>query len=69
MLGVAKSYDCRPSSFFKDMDEYTAYCFDEACALIAIKMQDGEKPSFEKKVKGHFKNFSDYYSQLYLQNT
>jgi hypothetical protein len=32
-------------------DPYTAYCFDEACAFIVAKMENGEEPQFGRKVK------------------
>lgn len=36
-------------------DDYTAYCFDEACALIMSKIDNDEKPKF-KKIKEKQKN-------------
>lgn len=38
-------------------DSYTAYCFDEACAYIIKKIENGEEPTFERK----FKTFSEMY--------
>ena len=41
----------RPSKILGIDDEYTAYCLDEACALIISKIDDDEKPKFDKKEK------------------
>ena len=35
---------CRPSELLGVSDEYTAFCFDEACALVLKKLRDGEEP-------------------------
>lgn len=34
----------RPSELMGLNDEYTAFCFDEACAFIIDKIKDGNKP-------------------------
>nr|DAD89376.1 MAG TPA: hypothetical protein [Podoviridae sp. ctiJY10] len=41
------------------LDEYTAYCFDEACAYIMNKIDSEEEPVFRTK----YRSFSDLYSQ------
>jgi len=41
-------------------DVYTSYCFDEACAFILGKLENGEEPVF----KSHYSNFSDMYKNL-----
>lgn len=48
MLGMSG----RPSDLMGDLDEYTAFCFDEAVAHILKRMQDGEKPKIKEKEKG-----------------
>lgn len=41
-------------------DEYTAFCLNQACAYIRVKMeQEEEMPTFEK----HYSNFSDLYKE------
>ena len=40
-------YQERPSSIIGIDDEYTSFCFDEACAYIMSKIDDGEKPKFD----------------------
>ena len=57
VLGLANVYRCRPSFLLDIVDPYTAFCFDEACAYITKKMEDGEEPIFKLK----FKSFSDLY--------
>lgn len=52
------------------MDEYTAFCFDEACTYIQLQMQDDNKPYFRKideEIKSetkHFKSASDLYKSM-----
>lgn len=46
VLGVYKTLDIhiRPSEFIGIEDEYTAFCFDEACAFIIAQLKDGKEP-------------------------
>ena len=37
-------YPCRPSQLMGIKDEYTAFCFDEACAFIIRQIKDGKEP-------------------------
>lgn len=41
-------------------DPYTAYCFDEACAFILQKIDNGEEPVFTRKVT----SFRDIYKDI-----
>jgi len=55
------------------MDEYTAFCFDEACSYIQIMMQNEEnKPRFKIKddvpKATHFKSARDLYSNMGYKN-
>lgn len=60
------------------MDEYTAYCFDEACAYIKVKMsgEDKVKPRFKVSTKEdktiakekHFRSAKDLYKSLGYEN-
>lgn len=59
MLGLANVYKVRPSTLFDISDPYTAFCFDEACAYITGKLEQGEEPQFRKK----YKSFRDIYSK------
>lgn len=60
IINMSKIYNCRPSQIVSLEDEYTSYCFDEACAFIISKMNDGEVPRFKVKME----NFSDIYKNL-----
>lgn len=53
-------YGCRPSQIIDLVDPYTSYCFDEACALITMKMENGEEPRFGRKVKSFTELYKDY---------
>ena len=53
-------YKCRPSALLGLIDDYTAYCFDEACAFILQKIEDGEEPTFTRKVKSFRELYASY---------
>ena len=48
---MSRLYHSRPSEILGIDDEYTAYCLDEACALIISKIDNDEEPNFNKKEK------------------
>lgn len=59
------------------MDEYTAFCFDEACSYIQVMMQNEDdknnKPHFKSKDEdtpnvSHFKSAKDLYSSMGYEN-
>lgn len=56
-MGTAQRYKVRPSELMGIEDPYTAFCLDEACALIAVKLDNGEEITFVTK----YKSFSDIY--------
>ena len=41
----------RPSCFFDGLDDYTAYCFDEACMYILQEIRDKKTPRFKDDIK------------------
>ena len=43
---MARIYQERPSNILGIDDEYTSFCFDEACAYIMSKIDNGENPKF-----------------------
>lgn len=63
-------YQVLPSQVMRIDDDYTAYCFDEACAFIMSEINQGKDPNFkkfeiDKKVKGKsFKDFSSYFATI-----
>lgn len=54
-------------------DDYTAFCFDEACAEILARLEAGEQPNYketekekrrrERNIK-HYSTFSSFYQQF-----
>lgn len=70
---MSKQYGCLPSDLLGIEDDYTAFCFNEACCQLMIKLENGEKPTYieerEQKEKGRTKpkeyhSFRDYYKQF-----
>lgn len=60
VINQHRIFGVKPSDLFDIKDPYTAYCFNEAVALIIIKMNDGEEPQFKKK----YGSFSDIYKRF-----
>ena len=56
---MSKRYRKTPSELLSISDEYTAYCFDEACAYIMGKLDAGGEIIFRRK----YTSFHDIYSQ------
>lgn len=52
-------YRKRPSELLAIDDPYTAYCLDEACALIVQHMQNGDEPKFHRECS----SFAELYKQ------
>lgn len=56
------NYPCRPSEFIGIEDNYTAFCFDEACAFIIKQLKDGKEPIMRvENDKIAYKKPSDLY--------
>lgn len=60
ILQLSKAYDKLPSEVMRIDDEYTAFCFDEACEEITYRLGKGEQPVF----RSQYKSFSDFYKQF-----
>ena len=60
VMSMARMYKCRPSEILSISEDYAAYCFDEACAFIQCKIDNGEEPQERK----HYSSFSDIYKGL-----
>lgn len=56
---MSQRYRLRPSEILEIPDPYTAFCLDEACALIMQKLDEGEEIQFEKR----YKSFTDLYKE------
>ncbi len=49
---MSKTYQVRPSEIIGITDDaYTAYCFDEACALFLSELSEEKVPHFEEDKK------------------
>ena len=60
---MSTMYHKTPSELLRIEEDYTAFCLDEACIFIRLKMEDAEnpqKPNFKEKAT----SFSDFYEQL-----
>ena len=67
VIAMAKQYGCRPSTVLGLDDDYTAFCFDEACNCIAYHLMNEEEANyreFDEIKKNHYKSFSDLYKQF-----
>lgn len=69
VLAICKKYNKLPSEVIGiEDDEYTAFCFNEACTFIAEKLEQNEKPRYrseekeEKKIK--FNSFTELYNSI-----
>lgn len=55
-----------PSQSMGIEDEYTAFCFNEACAFIVSKLKEGLKPivRFDDNNKKIYSKPSDFYKKF-----
>lgn len=44
LISVAKTFNVRPSSLFYGLSSYEAYCFDVACTVYVIHLEQGKRP-------------------------
>lgn len=51
VLNMSQLYKQRPSEFIPGLDEYTAFCFDEACSYILGNIKQGKEPKWLDKKK------------------
>lgn len=69
VLVMSKQYRCLPSEILGIKDDYTAFCFNEACSYIIIMLQEGHKPHYTevrnkwKEEQKTYSNFKDFYKQ------
>lgn len=60
-------YNCLPSVILGIEDDYTAFCFNEACSYIRNMLDKGERPFYFTKDKvenKQYKNFVDFYKNV-----
>lgn len=55
-----------PSDILGIEDEYTAFCFNEACAFIVSKINDGQEPIIKDigKEEKVYSRPSDFYNKF-----
>ena len=56
---MSQRYHKTPAELLGITDQYTAYCLNEACAIIAGKIDNKEEPCFEV----HYSSFSELYKR------
>ena len=72
-------YRKRPSELMGICEPYLAYCFDEACLWIKIKIEEKKKPNFAKfrtdeeneqiaKRDSHYKSFGEFAAKMQFTN-
>lgn len=70
VIATAQTFNCLPSEVMGIEDEYTAYCFNEACMNVLARIKDGQKPDYNKikrknkPKKKHYSNFRDFYKDV-----
>lgn len=68
IIDMSKRYGQRPSSIVcsqdDPLDEYTAFCFDEACTFILSKIEQDETPEFQDNSPPTERHFSSYSEML-----
>lgn len=57
---MSQRYKKTPSEILGITDSYTAFCLDEACHIVACKIDNEEEPIFEV----HYKSFSEMYDEI-----
>lgn len=66
---MVEKFGGRPSEIICVEDEYTAYCFDEACLYIMTMLEQKKEPIFEEEKDVKVTNitytcFSDLYNNI-----
>lgn len=51
ILNQSKRYNRLPSEILRIDDEYTAFCFDEACDYIITQLEQEKKPVWREQRK------------------
>lgn len=59
-------YSCRPSELMGIHDEYEAFCFDEACGYIRMKLENPEDQD-ELKFRTKYNSFTEMYRNIERQ--
>ncbi|MCD3254339.1 hypothetical protein [Clostridium botulinum] len=65
---MSQQYKKMPSEIIQIEDEYTAYCFDEACSYMLTQLQKEEPPQFYFDDEVQTKNNTDLLSFVQTHN-
>ena len=65
---MSKLYKCLPSAILGIEDTYTAFCFDEACCNLRLRIENEEKPRYIEQNKNgeqklEYSSFKEFYKQ------
>ena len=66
---MAEQFRCLPSEIMDIDDPYTAFCFNEACSYILLRLRKGDTPYYrieeqEEEQTAHYTNFKDFYKAI-----
>lgn len=63
---MSKRYNACPHTILNIDNDYTAYCFDEACFFLLQALESGKELKFKtiQKTQNHYKSFSDMYKAM-----
>ncbi len=64
---MSKLDNCLPSDIMGIEDIYTAFCFNEACAEIMLRLQNEEKPIYREQreeQEEEYSNFTEFYKNF-----
>lgn len=57
---MSRMYKKLPSEILRLKDDYTAYCFDEACSYIRARLDAGDEIERKKTYKSFTELYKDY---------
>lgn len=60
LINMSDRFRCRPSELLHVEEGYAAWCLDEACLYVQMRIDDGEEPVFKKQ----YTSFSSIYGDL-----
>ena len=70
IIAIAKRFSQLPSSVINVEDEYTAFCFNEACMLIMSEIESGKEPIWiedrtkENEKPKEYNSMEDFYKDI-----
>lgn len=66
---MSRQFHKLPSEILRIEDEYTAFCFDEACSDIISHLMNGDEPTYvklgmSKESSKHYSTMSEFFNQI-----